>query len=239
LKAKFETKTLKSLTDFLMEATNEINLIVKKDEIYAEIYGISGISAGLVRIPTEKIKDFKFEGEEKIGIDTKQFKDNLEIFRDNEIEITTKENRIYLKSQFQETYFDMIDTKESDEAFPKAIKMMLPVSIELDYTEFRNLIASIEKMYSIFDLKFENKKLFIIGKRYTSGITRELEIKTIFTEEKAKASYQAELVKSLLAGNTDKTVKLQFGKDLPLRIIFKIGEADIISIIAPRTEKED
>ena len=235
VKLTLDRETLSGLANFLNAATNEVIFVIGKNGIDINFQVMGGLNAATINIPRKAIKELA--GEMRMSLDTGQLNTAVSAFDGKEIILAVEAGaRLYLFDGKQENYIDLLG-EESKAAFTGV--RPLPAKFTINADELLKAARGLDKMkVTVLRIAFDgsNKQFQIIGERTTSGFKRLLTVKD-GKGEAGKAAFQTKFISDMLAGASGE-IGVEIGNNMPIKFIFKLGNADIQSFISPWIDGE-
>jgi proliferating cell nuclear antigen len=231
------TKAIELISELVLEVRIKIN------EFGMSITAIDPANVAMVnfRLPKSAFSEFE-SGEEVLGVNLENLKKILRrAGKTSALTLEKNENvlEIKIEDKIKRNFtLGLIEIEREDKEFPTQLEFSS--KIEMNSID---LIDSIEDCSIISDAcSFEViQGNFIIESKELNSAKSEFSSDIINMEaEDCKSRYSLEyLQKFLKAGKFSEKTTLNFAQDHPLKVDFKLNEASLSFLLAPRMEIED
>ena len=229
-KATLPTKTLLDLSEFVAASTYELEIKII-DGIKIQYTCISGFSGAEIILEKNRIKNL--QGQATFIIDTIQFNALIKTFTDENITLELIDSRLYLSTETQECYLNLISSIDSADF----IKIRpLPTYLKINSKELHSFIKDATKFgkFILFRFNGDKKELSASTENPNLGFKKEFEVISSKGQD-GTATFQLEFLKELLT-NAEGELEIEIGNQQPIKFKFKIGDLQINSFVAPRVE---
>jgi len=241
-----EPKYLKDSISIISELVTEARFRINKQGIELVAMDPANVAMVIFKLLASSFVEYEVESDVRLSINLNNLKQVLRRAKPNDmitLEVVDNKLNITLKSKTKRTFsLPIIDGDEREQKVPE---LNFPVTIT---TDAEQLIESIE------DVDIIGESVSFIGEQNTFLISAEGDMSKALIEipadetttikttkaEKVKAKYSVEYLKKMIAaGKLAPTVTIQFNKDYPLKLEYKVVDKLMLSfILAPRVENE-
>ncbi|MFH1505376.1 MAG: proliferating cell nuclear antigen (pcna) [archaeon] len=239
-----ETRFLKDSVSIISDLVTEARFKITPDAIELIAMDPANVAMVVFKLLSSTFVEYNVKEEVNLAINLNELKQVLRRIKINDIltlELADNKLKITLKSSNIRTfYLPIIDVEEKEQKVPS---LSFGATITTDSSI---LTDAIEDM----DIIGESVSFMVDGKKFNISSASELskadvEIKPddntkIVADEKIKAKYSIEYLKKMIQGAklADK-VMIQFNKDYPLKIEYKVlNKLQLSFILAPRVDND-
>ncbi len=240
--AKEFSKSLEAVWNLVDEGTFKI----KKEGISLLAIDPSQISMVVFNLKKDEFMEYEIEEESKISLDIDYLKNIMKRAKEKET-LTLEKDEGYLNIKFKSTkYFrnfkiPLLDLSEGINREPK-IEYHNSLKISSDVLKEMIKDASLVSSYIRFVVTPDSFEVSASSER---GEVNEViekdseEVLELNVEDGARAYYPIQYLEDILkASPRGEYVKLSFETDIPLKVEYVVGKAEVKYYLAPRKEEE-
>ena len=241
-----EPKYLKDSISIISELVTEARFKVTKTGIELVAMDPANVAMVIFKLLASSFVEYEVTNEVRLSLNLNNLKQVLRRAKPNDmvtLEVVENKLNITLQSKTKRTF--SLPIIEMDEKEQKIPELNFPLTIT---TDAELLVESIE------DVDIVGESVTFIGEPDKFTISAEGDMSKALIEipadettvikttktEKIKAKYSVEYLKKMIAaGKLVSSVSIQFNKDYPLRLDYKLVDKLMMSfILAPRVENE-
>ncbi|ENN96730.1 DNA polymerase sliding clamp [Methanocaldococcus villosus KIN24-T80] len=238
-------KEFKKVVDTVAQILDEICLIANEDGITARAMDPSHVALVSLEIPRLSFEDYEIEGEKEIGIDLEAFKKIMNRAKSKDkliLELDEEKNKlnvIFENSGRRKFSLALLDISASEIKMPE---IEYPAVVMLKGDAFKEALKDADLISDYVILKVEDNKFIVETKGELNDFSAEFDedssaLISIESQGHAKSAFNLEylldMVKGIKAGDI---VKLYLGTDMPLKLEYSLGGANLTFLLAPRIE---
>ncbi|MEK6867868.1 MAG: proliferating cell nuclear antigen (pcna) [Nanoarchaeota archaeon] len=241
-----EPKYLKDSISIISELVTEAKFRINKTGIELVAMDPANVAMVIFKLLASSFVEYEVTNEVRLSLNLNNLKQVLRRAKPNDmvtLEVVENKLNITLQSKTKRTF--SLPIIEMDEKEQKIPELNFPLTIT---TDAELLVESIE------DVDIVGESVTFIGEPDKFTISAEGDMSKALIEipadettvikttktEKIKAKYSVEYLKKMIAaGKLVSSVSIQFNKDYPLRLDYKLVDKLMMSfILAPRVENE-
>ena len=239
-----ETRFIKDSISIISDLVTEARFKITPDAIELIAMDPANVAMVVFKLLSSTFVEYNVKEEVNLAINLNELKQVLRRIQPNDVltlELADNKLKITLKSNTTRTfYLPIIDVEEKEQKVP-ALSFGATVTANSEV-----LTSAIEDM----DIIGESVSFTVDGKKFNISSSSELskadvEIKAddntkIVADEKLKAKYSIEYLKKMIQGGklADK-VMIQFSKDYPIKLDYKVlNKLQLSFILAPRVDND-
>lgn len=241
-----EPKYLKDSVSIISELVNEARFKITKNAIELVAMDPANVAMVIFKLLSSTFVEYDVTEDMELAINLSNLKQVLRRAKPNDmLSLEIKENKlkIILEGTTKRTFsLPIIELEEREQRIPE---LSFPVTITAASSFLNDSIEDVDIIGESVSFIVEGKKFFITAESDLSeaniSIPESEEVKIINDAgDKVKAKYSIEYLKKMMnAGKLVPNVKINFNKDYPLKLEYKIVDKIMISfILAPRVEGE-
>ncbi len=241
-----EPKYLKESISIISELVTEARFKITKTGIELVAMDPANVAMVIFRLLASSFVEYEVDKDVRLSLNLNNLKQVLRRAKPNDmitLEVVDNKLDVTLKSKTKRTFsLPIIDADEREQKIPE---LNFPLTIT---TNAEQLVEAIEDV----DIVGESVSFIGEGDKFTVSAEGDMskahieipadETTTIQTTkaEKVKAKYSVEYLKKMIAaGKLVPSVSIQFNKDYPLKLEYKLVDKLMLSfILAPRVENE-
>ena len=241
-----EPKYLKESISIISELVNEGRFKITNNSIELVAMDPANVAMVIFRLLSSTFTEYKLDKEIEINLNLSNLKQILRRSTPNDM-LTLEfdeENRLRIVMLGNSTRTFSLPVIESEEREQKIPELKFPVSISLPSIMFSSAIEDAEIVAESVSFLCEPKKFVIQADGDLShariDIKEDDSVKIALSGEKVRAKYSIEYLKKMTSGSklADEVV-VQFNKDYPLKLEYKVVDKMLLSfILAPRVEND-
>ena len=240
-----ESRLLKDSIGIISELVSEVNFKIDKDKI--EIIAVDPANVVMVvfKLLGSAFIEYDVKKEDNIAVSLDSLKQILRRVKPTDtltLELDEEKNRlkVILKGDSHRTFnLSLIDIEDKEQKVPV---LDFPVRVEINSQVLEDAIEDVGIIAESVTLNVAKDRFFIESEGNFSDANVELrrdeETLIELMGEAVRAKYSIEYLKKIVKGGklADKAI-IQFNKDYPLRIDFKVlNKLDLAFILAPRVD---
>ena len=240
-----ESRLLKDSIGIISELVSEVNFKIDKDKI--EIIAVDPANVVMVvfKLFGSAFIEYDVKKEDNIAVSLDSLKQILRRVKPTDtltLELDEEKNRlkVILKGDSHRTFnLSLIDIEDKEQKVPV---LDFPVRVEINSQVLEDAIEDVGIIAESVTLNVAKDRFFIESEGNFSDANVELrrdeETLIELMGEAVRAKYSIEYLKKIVKGGklADKAI-IQFNKDYPLRIDFKVlNKLDLAFILAPRVD---
>src|SRR3989338_4417882 len=241
-----EPKYLKDSISIISELVTEAKFRINKTGIELVAMDPANVAMVIFKLLATSFVEYEVTNEVRLSLNLNNLKQVLRRAKPNDmvtLEVVENKLNITLKSKTKRTFsLPIIDMDEKEQKVPE---LNFPLKITTDAELIVESIEDVDIVGESVTFIGEPDKFTISAEGDMSKALIEIPadettvIKTTKTE-KIKAKYSVEYLKKMIAaGKLVSSVSIQFNKDYPLRLDYKLVDKLMMSfILAPRVENE-
>ncbi len=240
-----EPKYLKESITIISELVNEGRFKITSNSIELIAMDPANVAMIIFRLLSTTFTEYKIEKDIEIAINLNNLKQILRRSNPNDIlslELGTDNKlKIILKGNTTRTFsLPIIDSDEKEQKIPD---LKFPVTINMPSNVLSSSIEDVDIVSESVSFIAEPMKFTIQAEGDLSQARVEIkedETTKIDVAEKVRAKYSIEYLKKMTgAAKLSDEVVVQFNKDYPLKIEYKVVDRMVLSfILAPRVEND-
>ncbi|MBS3121433.1 proliferating cell nuclear antigen (pcna) [Candidatus Woesearchaeota archaeon] len=241
-----EPKYLKDSVSIISELVNEARFKITKNAIELVAMDPANVAMVIFKLLSSTFVEYDVTEDMELAINLSNLKQVLRRAKPNDmLSLEIKENKlkIILEGTTKRTFsLPIIELEEREQRIPE---LSFPVTITATSSFLNDSIEDVDIIGESVSFIVEGKKFSITAESDLSeaniSIPESEEVKIINDAgDKVKAKYSIEYLKKMMnAGKLVPNVKINFNKDYPLKLEYKIVDKIMISfILAPRVEGE-
>ena len=241
-----EPKYLKESISIISELVTEAKFRINKTGIELVAMDPANVAMVIFKLLATSFVEYEVTNEVRLSLNLNNLKQVLRRAKPNDmvtLEVVENKLNITLKSKTKRTF--SLPIIEMDEKEQKVPELNFPLTITTDAELIVESIEDVDIVGESVTFIGEPDKFTISAEGDMSKALIEIPadettvIKTTKTE-KIKAKYSVEYLKKMIAaGKLVSSVSIQFNKDYPLRLDYKLVDKLMMSfILAPRVENE-
>ena len=241
-----EPKYLKDSISIISELVTEAKFRINKTGIELVAMDPANVAMVIFKLLATSFVEYEVTNEVRLSLNLNNLKQVLRRAKPNDmvtLEVVENKLNITLKSKTKRTF--SLPIIEMDEKEQKVPELNFPLTITTDAELIVESIEDVDIVGESVTFIGEPDKFTISAEGDMSKALIEIPadettvIKTTKTE-KIKAKYSVEYLKKMIAaGKLVSSVSIQFNKDYPLRLDYKLVDKLMMSfILAPRVENE-
>jgi len=241
-----EPKYFKDSISIISELVNEATFKITKDAIEMVAMDPANVAMVIFKLLSSSFSEYKLDKNIEIGIDLNNLKQILKRAGANDIlslEMTDENKlKIQLKSNTTRTF--NLPLRDLDEKEQKVPELSFPVTIKTASSILNNAVEDANIVADSLTFIAEPKTFTVMAESDLNEAKIEIsagdETKILSDKDKVKAKYSIEYLKKMIAGSklSDK-VSIQFNKDYPLKLRYKVVDKVMLNfILAPRVEND-
>lgn len=241
-----EPKYLKDSVSIISELVNEARFKITKNAIELVAMDPANVAMVIFKLLSSTFVEYDVTEDMELAINLSNLKQVLRRAKPNDmLSLEIKENKlkIILEGTTKRTFsLPIIELEEREQRIPE---LSFPVTITATSSFLNDSIEDVDIIGESVTFMVDGKKFFITAESDLSeaniSIPESEEVKIINDSgDKVKAKYSIEYLKKMMnAGKLVPNVKINFNKDYPLKLEYKIVDKIMISfILAPRVEGE-
>ncbi len=239
-----ESKLLKNIVDVISNFVDEVNFRVNEDGISIRAMDSSRVALLDIKIGREILEEFELDQEEVIGIDLDRFEKILKRAKAKNsvgLEKETEENvlKVIIRNGARRQFeLPLIEVAEEEIRIPE---LDYKASVEIDADYFLEIIKDVDVISDYVTFSANEDMLRISGRGELGSVNvtfRRDEALSFNVSEPCEATFGVEYLKDILSGaKIADTVRINLGKDLPLKLEFVIPGCKLVFYLAPRVEE--
>jgi len=239
-----EIKILKSSIDAISNIIDEAGIIVSKEGMTLRAMDPAHVAFVDLQITKDAFSDYKVEEKLTLGLDLDRFNtilkragssDKLTLSANDE----TTMNIEIKNSSTRRFELPLIDISEEEIKLPS---LDFPAEIELDPKVLLEGIKDAEIVSDNIIFKVDENNLYLEAKGDLGNVKVKVDKDNAITfrvDSPCNSMFSIEYLKDMVkASDIAKSVKVYFGKDIPLKLEFIAPEVRLNFLIAPRVESE-
>ncbi len=241
-----EPKYLKESISIISELVTEARFKITKTGIELVAMDPANVAMVIFKLLASSFVEYEVEKDIRLSLNLNNLKQVLKRAKPNDmvtLEVVDNKLDVTLKSKTKRTFsLPIIDADEREQKIPE---LNFPLTITTDAEQLVEAIEDVDIVGESVSFIGENEKFTVSAEGDMSKAHIEIpadETTTIQTTkaEKVKAKYSVEYLKKMIAaGKLVPTVSIQFNKDYPLKLEYKLVDKLMLSfILAPRVENE-
>jgi proliferating cell nuclear antigen len=238
---------LKDSISIISELVNEARFKITPDAIELVAMDPANVAMVIYKLLSSCFTEYDVKDETEIAINLNNLKQILRRAKPSDmlsLEMTP-ENKLQIKLKSNTTRTFSIPIIELDEKEQKIPELNFPISIKTQSTILNDAIEDADIVAESVTFMAEKEKLMIAAESDLSKANIEInanEETKIQTEssDKVKSKYSIEYLKKMIAGSKlANEVSLNFNKDYPLKMEYKVVDKLLLAfILAPRVEND-
>jgi len=241
-----EPTYLKESISIISDLVNEARFKITKNAIELVAMDPANVAMVIFKLLSSTFVEYDVTEDMELAINLSNLKQVLRRAKPNDmLSLEIKENKlkIILEGTTKRTFsLPIIELEEREQRIPE---LSFPVTITATSSFLNDSIEDVDIIGESVSFIVEGKKFSITAESDLSeaniSIPESEEVKIINDAgDKVKAKYSIEYLKKMMnAGKLVPNVKINFNKDYPLKLEYKIVDKIMISfILAPRVEGE-
>ncbi|MBI5398731.1 proliferating cell nuclear antigen (pcna) [Candidatus Woesearchaeota archaeon] len=241
-----EPNYLRDSVSLIAELVNEASFKITKHSMELVAMDPANVAMVVFKLLSSAFSEFKVTEDVEIAINLNNFKQILKRGKSSDVltlEIEEGKLKVEFKGGSTRTfYLPIIDVEEKEQRVPD---LRFPLTIKTKTAVLADAIEDVDVVAESVSFIVDGKKLTILAEGDLSKARIEIPSKddTIIvsdTPDKTKAKYSIEYLKKMItAGKLANDVTMQFNKDYPLKLEYKVIDKIFLSfILAPRVEND-
>jgi proliferating cell nuclear antigen len=241
-----EPNYLKDSVSIIAELVNEASFKINKHSMELVAMDPANVAMVVFKLLSSAFSEFKVEEDVEIAINLNNFKQILKRAKSSDVltlEIEEGKLKVEFKGASVRTfYLPIIDVEEKEQRIPD---LRFPLTIKTKTSVLADAIEDVDVVAESVSFIVDGKRLTILAEGDLSKARIEIPSKDetiIVTDspDKIKAKYSIEYLKKMItAGKLSNDVTLQFNKDYPMKLEYKVIDKIFLSfILAPRVEND-
>ena len=239
-----EPKYLKDSIAIISELVNEARFKITKDAIEMVAMDPANVAMVIFKLLSSCFTEYDVKEEKELGLNLNNLKQIMRRAKPNDmltLEMDENKLKIQLRGTSTRTFsLPIIELEEKDQKIPE---LNFPISIETTAETLNDAIEDVDIVAESVSFMAEPKKFTILAEGDLSKAHIEVpesDYTNIQATENVKAKYSIEYLKKMINGSKiASNVSMQFNKDYPLKLDYKVVDKILISfILAPRVEND-
>lgn len=240
-----EPRFLKEPVLILSELVNEVNIKLDKDQIEIIAMDPANVAMVIFRLLSSAFVQYDVEKPTEIAVNLDNLKQILKRAKPSDtltLELIENRLRIRLKSDSTRTFnLSLINLEEKKQKIPD---LKFPLKIETSTALFDEAVEDMDVVSDSIALIAEPSKFSIEASGSLSNakvdFSEDEDTKIDLAKGIVKSKYSTEYLKKIIKGSKlSDNVTLQFSKDYPLKIEYKIiDKLSLTTILAPRVSTD-
>lgn len=243
-----EPQVLKESMSVISELVTEATLKFDKDKIEIIAMDPANVAMIVFKLLSSAFVEYKVKEPTNISISLDQLNQVLKRAKPSDtinISLDTEKNKLKVQLKGDSTRTFNISLLDLDESEQKVPELQFPVTINLQSSNFTDAIEDMDIIAESVALVAQKDKFQIEaeGNLHNANVempsSKELVIKAT-TDDKIKSKYSIEYLKKIVKGSKlSPQVSINFNKDYPLKIEYKVTDKlDLAFILAPRVSND-
>jgi proliferating cell nuclear antigen len=242
-----EPKYLRDSVSIISDLVSDVKLKFDRDKIEIIAMDPANVAMIIFRLLSSAFVEYNVPAEQLIGINLDSFKQVLRRAKPSDtiiIELDEEKNRLKIQLKGESTRNFNLALTEIDEKLQKIPDLKFNAKVEMNTNVFDEAIEDMDIISDAVNLEVKQGKFIIHSAGTTSDgkieVNKDEETSIVLDKEGSKAKYSVEYLKKIIKGGklSDK-VSLEFGKDYPLKIEYKVlDKLQLATILAPRVATE-
>ena len=243
-----EPKLLKDSISIISELVNEASFKINKDGLELVAMDPANVAMVMFKILSSSFVEYDVPSEITMAINLDNFNQVLKRVKPSDtltLELDDKKNklRIKLRGESSRTFnLSLIDIDESEQKIPElkfGVQAGMPASVFSEAIDDMDIVAeSVAFIAEANKFTIESEGRFNAA-RVEVSTDEELSL-SLREESKVLSKYSIDYLKKIVKGSKlTNNVKLNFGKEYPLRVDYQIVDKLMLSfILAPRVDND-
>jgi len=241
-----EPKYLKDSVAIISELVNEASFKITPNAMELTAMDPANVAMVIFKLFSSAFTEYNVSHDVDLAINLNNFKQILKRAKpDDTLELETEEGKLKLTFKGKSTrtfYIPIIELEEREQKVPD---LTFPISVTTQTSILDDAVADVDVVAESVQLIVEPSKMTVQAEGDLSKAKVEIpqdantQIETE-TQDKVKSKYSIEYLKKMItASKLTDTVKIQFNKDYPLRLEYKLVDKVLLSfVLAPRVEND-
>jgi len=241
-----EPTYLKESISIISDLVNEARFKVNKDAIELIAMDPANVAMVIFKLLSSAFTEYDIKEDAEIAINLGNLKQILRRAGPNDmltLELGENKLKIQIKGNVTRTFnLPIIEFEEKEQKVPE---LKFPVKITMASSMLNSAVEDADIVAESVSFEAEEKKLTISAEGDLSQAKIEIDADDntnieVQGSEKIKAKYSIEYLKKMIAGSKlSANVIIQFNKDYPLKVEYKVVDKVLLSfILAPRVEND-
>ncbi len=240
-----EPKYLKDGVSIVSEIVTEATLKIRKDVVEMVSMDPANVAMVVFRMKSSSFTTYDLEKDTDLTLNLNNFKQVLRRVKANDtltLELDENKLKITLQSASKRTFhLPLIELDENEQNVPD---LSFTASINTKSSLLNDAVDDVDVVGESVVFSASEKLFSISSKGDLSKASVDMpadESTTIVcAEEGLKAKYSIEYLKKMIQGSKlSDTVKIEFGKDYPLKIFYSVkDQIELSFILAPRVDND-
>ena len=240
-----EPRLLKESVSIISELVNEVTFNIDKDKIEIVAMDPANVAMILFKLLSSAFVEYEVESKQQLAVNLENLSQVLKRSKPSDtviLEVIENKLKITLRGESTRTFnLSLIDIDESEQKVPDlkfSTKVELPSNVLTEAIDDMDIVAE-----SVSMIAEQNKFTVVSEGRFNAAkveILSDQGVNIAMDEDKVDSKYSIEYLKKIMKGSklTD-TVVLNFGKEYPLKIDYKLMDKLMLSfILAPRVDND-
>ena len=241
-----EPKYLKESISIISELVTEARFKITKTGIELVAMDPANVAMVIFRLLATSFVEYEVEKDVRLSLNLNNLKQVLKRAKPNDmitLEVVDNKLDVTLKSKTKRTFsLPIIDADEREQKIPE---LNFPLTITTNAEQLVEAIEDVDIVGESVSFIGESEKFTVsaegdMSKAHIEIPADETTVIQTTKAERVKAKYSVEYLKKMIAaGKLVPTVSIQFNKDYPLKLEYKLVDKLMLSfILAPRVENE-
>jgi proliferating cell nuclear antigen len=239
-----EPKYLKDSIAIISELVNEARFKITKDAIEMVAMDPANVAMVIFKLLASCFTEYDVKKEIELGLNLNNLKQIMRRAKPNDmLTLEVDENRLKIQLRGTSTRTFSLPLIELEEKEQKIPQLTFPVAIETTSDTLNDAIEDVDIVAESVSFIAEPKRFTISAEGDLSKAhidIPESDYTTIQASGNVKAKYSIEYLKKMIGGSKlSNNVVIQFNKDYPLKLDYKVVDKILLSfILAPRVEND-
>lgn len=239
-----EPKYLKDSIAIISELVNEARFKITKDAIEMVAMDPANVAMVIFKLLSSCFTEYDVKKEVELGLNLNNLKQIMRRAKPNDmLTLEVDENRLKIQLRGTSTRTFSLPIIELDEKEQKIPELKFPIAIETTAETLNDAVEDVDIVAESVSFIAEPKKFTIMAEGDLSKAHIEIpesDYTSIKSNEHVRAKYSIEYLKKMIGGSKiASNVSIQFNKDYPLKLDYKVVDKILLSfILAPRVEND-
>ncbi|MBU4502488.1 MAG: proliferating cell nuclear antigen (pcna) [Nanoarchaeota archaeon] len=240
-----EPRLLKESVSIISELVNEVTFNIDKDKIEIVAMDPANVAMILFKLLSSAFVEYEVKENKQIAVNLENLNQVLKRSKPSDtvmLELADNKLKITLRGESTRTFkLSLIDIDESEQKVPE---LKFTTKVEMPSTVFTEAVEDMDVVAESVSMMAEQNKFTVRSEgRFNAAkveVLTDQGISIVMDEDKVDSKYSIEYLKKIMKGSklTD-TVVLNFGKEYPLKVDYKLMDKLMLSfILAPRVDND-
>lgn len=240
-----EPRLLKDSVSIISDLVNEVTFKLDKEKIEITAMDPANVAMVVFKLLSSAFVEYDVKEKQEIAVNLDNLNQILKRAKPSDtvvIELKDNKLKITLKGESTRTFsLSLIDIDESEQKIPELkfdVKVDMPAAVLTEAIEDMDVVAE-----SVAMTAEANKFMIQSEGRFNSAkveVPKNEETSIEMKEDKVLSKYSIEYLKKIVKGSKlAENVSLNFGKEYPLKVDYKVMDRLMLSfILAPRVDND-